>query len=77
MVTKTFADHQSEELRLDYSKLAELGLEARLSRLTRWLLEAHGNNLKYSLNLPNYQIGPASGDEHKHRCLKALAEFKN
>jgi uncharacterized protein (DUF58 family) len=75
MVTKTFADHQSEELRLDYSKLGELDVEARLSRLTRWLLEAHGNNLKYSLNLPNTQIGPASGDEHKHLCLKALAEF--
>ena len=74
MVSKTFADHQSEELALDYQQLAHLDVETRLSRLTRWVLDASTRNLKYSLRMPEKTIGPAAGDDHKHHCLKALAE---
>ncbi|MDJ0654283.1 MAG: DUF58 domain-containing protein [Xanthomonadales bacterium] len=76
MVTKTFADHRSQELHLDYSQIDGLDLERRLSRLTRWVLDADKARLRYSLKLPNQQVGPDSGELHKHQCLRALAEYQ-
>ncbi len=75
MVTKTFADHQSEELRLVFERIELADTEARLARLARWVIEAHARELKYALVMPEDTIGPATGDTHKHRCLRALAEF--
>lgn len=75
MVSKTFADHRSEELILDFHGLQGLDTERRLSRLARWVLEADQKRLKYALSMPGETIGPAAGDQHKHRCLKTLAEY--
>lgn len=75
MVTKTFAQHESERIELDFSRLVELDTEQRLSRLARWILEADQADLVYTLRLPGQEIGPGAGDEHRHRCLRALAEY--
>ena len=75
MVTKTFAQHESQRVELDYASLVELDLEARLSRLTRWVLVANDRKLAYTLHLPGRSIGPDHGDAHAHECLRALAEF--
>ncbi|MDX1570088.1 MAG: DUF58 domain-containing protein, partial [Xanthomonadales bacterium] len=76
MVTKTFAQHESERIELDYARLVELNLETRLARLTRWVLEAERAELLYTLKLPERVIGPGHGETHAHACLRALAEFK-
>ena len=47
--------------------------EARLSQLTRWVLEAEGKHLSYGLRLPGTRIAPSRGATHQHACLKALA----
>lgn len=73
LVTKTFAAHQSEEIELDYSRLAGLGNETRIARLTRWVIEADRQERHYSLAVPGQTIGPSHGSEHKHRCLAVLA----
>lgn len=48
--------------------------EARLSRLTAWVLLAHQLHHSWGLRLPNGQeIAPDQGLAHMHRCLQALA----
>ena len=53
-----------------------LDIEARLSRLTRWVLLAREAGLTYALRLPGsaYELG--SGDEQFERCLEALALYE-
>ena len=75
LTTKTLAQHESQRIELRYAELGALGLEARLSRLTRWCLVATSRNREYSLVLPDRTIGPGRGPTHLHACLRALAEF--
>ncbi len=48
-------------------------LEARLSRLTAWVLLADRLGLEYGLRLPASTVAPASGSAQRLRCLEALA----
>lgn len=48
--------------------------EARLSRLTAWVLMAQQQGRTWGLRLPSGQeIAPGSGAQHTTRCLEALA----
>ena len=48
--------------------------EARLSRLTAWVLEAERLGLDYGLRLGSQEIAPNNGVAHRQRCLQALAQ---
>ncbi len=54
---------------------ASLDMERRLSRLTRWVLDAEAAGVAYGLRLDETVLGPAVGDDHRDACLKALALF--
>jgi len=73
---KLFESSSGAETELDFA-LAGPGLdtEARLSRLTRWVLQADAAGLRYCLRLPGQAIPTAAGTEHRLRCLEALARF--
>ena len=73
LLVKQFADHYSEELWLDWSRLQGLPEEARLRRLCRWVVEAHRSGQTYGLRMPAVTLPPARGEAHKHRCLGTLA----
>jgi len=73
--TKQFGGDRAEELWLDWELLNDLDTEARLSRLTRWILDADAMHFNYGLRLPNLIIPLGHGPKHKHRCLEALALF--
>jgi uncharacterized protein (DUF58 family) len=75
LMTKQFGGGITEELWLHWEQLGNLTPEQRLSRLTRWVLEADGMGLAYGLALPDGEIPPARGDAHRRRCLEALALF--
>lgn len=60
---------------LDWQSLAETGVEAKLSRLCRWVLEAEQAGLFYGLRLPTLEIAPDRGQAHQEVCLQALALF--
>ncbi|MCK4587593.1 MAG: DUF58 domain-containing protein [Gammaproteobacteria bacterium] len=75
MHTKQFGGDRAEELILDWDILKDLNTEARLSRLTRWVLDAEVRQYSYGLRLPNQQIPLGHGPGHRHRCLEALALF--
>ena len=60
---------------LAWDGLPGLDIEQRLSRLARWVEDAHAAGRAYGLKLPNVEIAPNVGQAHRHRCLSALAVF--
>lgn len=73
---KQFQETIDRELWLDWNDLAELDPEARLSQLTRWVLDAEAGQLSYGLRLPGTRIAPSRGEVHQQACLKALALYE-
>ncbi|WP_455217353.1 DUF58 domain-containing protein [Kaarinaea lacus] len=73
--TKQFGGDRAEELWLDWDTLNDLDVEARLSRLTRWVLDADSQYFNYGLRLPNQVVPLGHGPVHKHQCLEALALY--
>lgn len=62
-----------DDLVLDYAQLSGLDAEARIARLTAWVLAAETERCSYRLSLPSETIGPALGAPHRDTCLRALA----
>ena len=51
-------------------------IEATLSRMAAWVLEAHRRKIPYGFVLGDAQITPACTDSHRMHCLRLLAIFK-
>ena len=78
MLTKQFSGEAASELWLDWAALpAALDLEARLSRLAGWVLQAERTGALYGLRLPGIEIAPSHGDSHSAACLRALALYQS
>lgn len=75
LMTKQFGGGITEELWLHWEQVGNLTVEARLSRLTRWVIEADQLGLAYGLALPDREISPSRGESHRRQCLEALALF--
>ena len=73
LVSRDALSTQRQELWLDHAQCGHSGLEARLSRLTAWVLQADRLDLVFGLRLPGREIPPDSGPSHRARCLEALA----
>ena len=74
LVSKHFEGGGGDELVLDFDALpGTLDLELRLSRLTRWVLEAEGRALPYAFRLGALRFDAARGAAHQAACLRALA----
>jgi uncharacterized protein (DUF58 family) len=74
LLTKHFTGYAPSQLWLTLdSAPPALGLEEKISRLTRWVLEADAAGIVYGLTLPNATIDAATGVVHRERCLHALA----
>jgi uncharacterized protein (DUF58 family) len=74
LLTKQFAGAAAGLLWLDWWALpTHLDTEARLSRLTAWVLAAHGACLPFGLRLPGVELAPADDEAHVRRCLQELA----
>ncbi|MCC5857618.1 MAG: DUF58 domain-containing protein [Ectothiorhodospiraceae bacterium] len=73
--TKQFAGNARQGIWLDWDCLSELGVEQRLSRLCRWVLDAENARRPYGLRLPGQRVAPGLGPDHRDRCLRALALF--
>ena len=50
-------------------------VEARLEQLSAWVVAAHARGERYGLQLAPLEIAPDSGNEHRRRCLDALALY--
>lgn len=75
MHTKRFAGQGGGMVWLEWEALPELDQERRLSQLCRWVVDAHAAGMVYGLRIPGLTIKPQHGDEHRQRCLRALALF--
>ncbi len=58
---------------LDLTQTRLGSLEAQLSRLTAWVLQAEHQNANYHLHLPDTTLGDNGGPAQRQRCLDALA----
>lgn len=75
LLSREFRAEQAEHLTLDLNRTPGRDLEERISNLTAWLLMAEREGLRSTLRLGAVDIGPASGQAHAYRCLRALAEL--
>lgn len=64
---------QSHELWLTLECTGLTAPEARLSRLTAWVLHAERLGLDYGLRLPGVEVTLGHGSAQRQRCLEALA----
>lgn len=72
---KQFIEHVAQSRWFSYDDLAPADMEARLSLLARWILDADQAGEDYGLRLPGVTLAPARGPAHRRRCLAALARF--
>jgi uncharacterized protein (DUF58 family) len=76
LTTKRFDGGARDELVLDLDQLPDtLDLELRLSRMTRWVLEAELRALPYAFRLGATRFDAALGAAHRAACLRALALY--
>ncbi len=76
LMTKQFTAESDGLLYLDLAAVRLDDLEARLSQLALWVIEAERARRPYGLRLPAVEIPPSLGEPHLHRCLRELALFK-
>jgi uncharacterized protein (DUF58 family) len=76
LVTKHFEGGVGDELVLDFAQLpVQLDLELRLSRMTRWVLDAEQRALPYAFRLGALHYDAGNGAAHQAACLRALALY--
>lgn len=75
LVKQFSAPPGGDELLLDPDTAPGDGLEARLSQLTLWVLEAERSDLRYGLRLAGTELAPARGEAQRYRVLERLALY--
>ena len=75
LMVKQFANQEGGELLLDIADAPESDLEGKLSRMTRWVLDADFLGLRYALCLNDENIPAGNGTAHRDECLRSLALF--
>ncbi len=73
LLLKQFEGLSANCLIFEWAQTAGLTHEARISLLTRWVVEASEANRAFALNIPQLNIAKNSGNAHLHACLNALA----
>ncbi len=72
---KQFSTPVGEELWLDISNAPDRTEEEKLSRMTRWVLDAEAQGLRYGLRLPDSELPPNNGIAQRDECLRRIALF--
>jgi uncharacterized protein (DUF58 family) len=73
MLSKQYSGDGSAILLLDWAQTSGLAFEARISQLTRWVIDAHAAAQHFGLKLPHLTLLPDNSEAHYHEALKALA----
>ncbi len=76
LISKSFEGGAGNELCLDERRLRHLPLEARLSRLAAWVLQAQTQGLTWRFVLGTSQLPAGAGSQHAHECLRLLALYR-
>ena len=74
LLVREYEQPRGADVSLDWNALHGLPYEGRIRRLARWVDDAEREGRRYRLQLPGQAaIGPATGAQHRHACLRALA----
>jgi len=74
LLVTEFEGGQGGQLWLEWAGLPTgMDPEAKISRLTRWVIDAEAAGLQYGLRLPQTEILPDRGAAHRAACLRELA----
>jgi uncharacterized protein (DUF58 family) len=76
LISREFQQTIGEKLLFDYSQISLSDPEAKLSRLTAWIIIAYQQQLDYCLKLPHFDSGFGYSSQHHLSCLKELALFR-
>ena len=77
LVSKHFEGGVSSALQIDFATLPRnMNVEMKLSRMTRWVLEAEAHGLPYAFRLGEIAFPSALGPAHQDACLCALALYE-
>jgi uncharacterized protein (DUF58 family) len=72
---KQFSTQAGEEIWLNLDDAPDDDIENKLSRMTRWVLDAQNCGTRYGLRLPDSELTPDNGANHRDECLRRLALF--
>lgn len=75
LLSRQFQVETDDALVLRMTDAPGADTETRVSALAAWVVEAHRLGKRWSLSLPGRQIETGAGDDHRHDCLQALAEW--
>ncbi len=76
LLTKRFSGVEGGTLELNWDALpSELDHEARIARLTAWILAADTGGQAFSLQLPGTRTAAECGKPHVQACLRKLALY--
>jgi uncharacterized protein (DUF58 family) len=76
LVCRDTSASTASELWLDWQQAPGADPEARLSRLTAWVLLTDRMGGRYGLTLPGRDLPPGSGEAHRRECLEVLATWR-
>jgi uncharacterized protein (DUF58 family) len=77
LVSKHFEGGAASEIFIDFARLPySMDIEMKLSRMTRWVLEAEARGLAYAFCLGDVILPPGLGPAHRDACLRALALYQ-
>ena len=72
---KQFSALVGEDLWLDIADAPDRNSEDKLSRMTRWVLDAEAQGLRYGLRLPDGELPPGNGAAQRDECLRRITLF--
>lgn len=76
MLSKTFAGGNTQKYWVSWHDIDAAGVEDRLRKLCKVLVDAENRGDQYGLVLPTETIAIEHGYQHLHQCLKALALYR-
>ena len=72
---KQFSAPVGEKLWLDIADAPDRNDEDKLARMTRWVLDAEAQGLRYGLRLPDGELSASNGTAQRDECLRRIALF--
>ena len=77
LLSKQYGAYADSQTWLDWDSLSGVtNGETRLSMLCYWVLHLDAERIEYGLRLPDVEIQPTSGAEHRDKVLRELALFR-
>lgn len=75
LLVREYQGHAAATHEFDFAQLPQVGTEARLSQLSRWIVDCADDNQRWVLRLPGAAALAGAGAEHRQLCLGRLALF--